>query len=95
MNRFNITSNNHRLGLKSKSIMKLHQTEIIEKEKDEIQLELKEIYPKELAVITHNEIDKVKIEINRPNLSKVASEPKFKKVVINAYQKFLRKEFKN
>ncbi len=90
MNRFNI-NNNHRLGLKS-TVSKIHQTEIIKKENDELLLE--SIYPKEQEVITHNEIKETKININIPNLAKTTTQPKMKAVVVNAYQKFLKKEFK-
>lgn len=95
MNKFEIQAN-HRLGLKSKSITKLNQAEIIHKEIKK-ELELHEIYGKsEPTIIQKEEIHEkpVMIDITKTSVNRVTSEPKMRAVVLQAYQKFLKKEFK-
>ena len=92
MNRFDIKTS-HRLGIKTKSVCKLHQAEILNKE----YLDLHEIYKNEKSELPITEIElqykPLKIDILN-NIPRVNTEPKMRKVVLNAYQKFLKKDFK-
>lgn len=98
MNKFNM-KNTHRLGLKSNSVSKLYQTECVKKENEEsIEfIEFQNIYKNDKSEkpITEDELNfkPIKIDIAN-NIPKVNTEPKMKRVVLNAYQKFLKKEFK-